>query len=45
VIIRDAVRDTFGDGERAPAGVDPIDAWIGSLDAEPGEIDAVVYDG
>jgi predicted transcriptional regulator len=44
-LIRDAVRDTYGVGERAPASADPIDAWIGSLDAEPGDIDAVVYDG
>jgi hypothetical protein len=44
-LIRDAVRNTYGGGERAVGDVDPIDAWVGSLDAEPGDIDAVVYDG
>jgi len=37
-LIRDAVRKRFG-GRRA----DPIDALVGDIDEEPGDIDEVVY--
>lgn len=39
-LIRQALRERYG-GDLAE---DALDAWIGSVDAEPADIDAVVYD-
>jgi len=39
-LIRQAVRDFY----RNDTDEDALDAWVGSVDAEPADIDAVVYD-
>ena len=44
-LIRDALRARYAGRDRTVTGPDPIDGWMGSVDAEPGDIDAVVYDG
>ena len=38
-LIREAVREQYDDDREA----DPLDDWVGAVDAEPGDIDAVVY--
>jgi hypothetical protein len=38
-LIREAVRERYADYEAS----DPLDDWIGSVDAQPGDIDDVVY--
>ncbi len=38
-LIRDAVSERYG----AATAKDALDEWEGSVDAEPGDIDAVVY--
>jgi 3-methyladenine DNA glycosylase Mpg len=38
-LIRSAVREHFAEY----ATNDPLDEWVGTVDAEPGEVDAVVY--
>ena len=38
-LIRNAVREHFAEY----AASDPLDEWVGTVDAEPGDIDAVVY--
>jgi hypothetical protein len=45
-LIRAAVRERYAgytSGGLLGSG-DPLDAWVGSIEAEPGDIDAVVYD-
>ena len=39
-LIREAVRERYGEY----AAGDALDAWVGSVDVEPADIDAVVYD-
>lgn len=39
-LIREAVRERFAEH----ASGDSLDAWVGSVDAEPRDIDSVVYD-
>ena len=40
-LIRDAVQERYGRHETE----DPLDDWVGSIDAQPADIDAVVYGG
>lgn len=40
-VIRELVAEGLGKGQRVP---DPVDDLIGSIDAEPGDIDDVVYE-
>jgi hypothetical protein len=40
-LIREYVRERLGDGSRR--GHDPLDDLLGAIDAEPGDIDEVVY--
>lgn len=40
-LIREYVRERLGDGH--PRGRDPLDDLLGAIDAEPGDIDEVVY--
>jgi hypothetical protein len=40
-LIREFVRDRLGDGSRSVR--DPLDDLLGASDAEPGDIDEVVY--
>jgi hypothetical protein len=40
-LIREYVRDRLGDGSRRVR--DPLDDLLGASDAEPGDIDEVVY--
>ena len=39
-LIRDAVRERYAEYGRR----DPLDDWVGAVDAEPADIDDVVYD-
>jgi hypothetical protein len=39
-LIRDAVRQAYGSSETQ----DALEGWAGSIDAEPGDVDSVVYD-
>jgi hypothetical protein len=38
-LIRDAVRQAYGQGGEA----DPLEAWAGGIDEQPGDIDELVY--
>jgi hypothetical protein len=42
-LIREAVADYYNEGERASGDDEPLDAWVGATDGEPGDIDTVVY--
>jgi len=44
-LIRAAVRERYAGYASGdlPGPNDPLDAWVGSVDAEPEDIDAVVY--
>ncbi len=43
-LIRAAVREHYAEYADHGAADEPLDAWVGSVDAESGDIDAVVYD-
>lgn len=40
-LIREAVRERYGDRDVTD---DALDAWVGSVDVEPADIDTVVYE-